>query len=53
MVKVMGINARIRDRFAPRHLAPAKPREIAASACTLWLAQGFQNGSPQEDWLRA
>jgi len=22
-------------------------------AFELWLARGFQNGSPQEDWLRA
>jgi len=27
--------------------------EIAALAYALWEARGFQNGSPEEDWLRA
>jgi hypothetical protein len=44
---------RVCDRFAQRSIAPAKQREITALAYKLWLARGFQNGSPQEDWLRA
>jgi hypothetical protein len=44
---------RVCDRFAPRNIAPAQQREIAALAYELWLARSFQNGSPQEDWLRA
>ena len=27
--------------------------EIAALAYTYWEARGFQQGSPEEDWLRA
>jgi hypothetical protein len=54
MTKVTRISTtRVCDRFAPRNIAPAKRREIAALAYKLWLARGFRNGSPQEDWLRA
>jgi hypothetical protein len=53
MAKLMRMTPRVCDRFTPRHVAPAKQREIAALAYKLWLARGFQNGSPQEDWLRA
>ena len=28
-------------------------KRIALRAFELWLAREFQNGSPQEDWLRA
>lgn len=45
--------ATVCDGIAPRNIAPAKQREIAALAYKLWLARSFQNGSPQEDWLRA
>jgi Protein of unknown function (DUF2934) len=44
---------RVCDKFASRNIAPAQQREIAALAYDLWLARSFQNGSPQEDWLRA
>jgi hypothetical protein len=53
MANVMHITTRVCDKFAPRSIAPAKQREIAALAYKLWLARSFQNGSPQEDWLRA
>lgn len=53
MAKVSSITRRVCDKFAARSLAPAQQREIAALAYKLWLARGFQNGSPQEDWLRA
>jgi DUF2934 family protein len=53
MAKVLRMTTRVCDRCAPRDNAPAKQREIAALAYKLWLARGFQNGSPQEDWLRA
>jgi hypothetical protein len=53
MEKVMRETTRVCDRLAPRNIASAKQREIAALAYKLWLARGFQNGSPQEDWLRA
>jgi hypothetical protein len=32
---------------------PETQEQIAARAFQLWLARGFRNGSPQEDWLRA
>jgi hypothetical protein len=51
--KVTAITARRCSQFAPRNVAPAQQREIAALAYEFWLARGFQNGSPQEDWLRA
>jgi len=53
MANVTRSTATVCDRIAPRNIAPAKQREIAALAYKLWLARGFQNGSPQEDWLRA
>jgi Protein of unknown function (DUF2934) len=53
MADVKCITTRICDKFAPRSIAPAKQREIAKLAYKLWLARSFQNGSPQEDWLRA
>ena len=53
MANVTRRSATICDRNAPRNIAPAKQREIAALAYKLWLARGFQNGSPQEDWLQA
>jgi hypothetical protein len=53
MAKVVQETTRVCDRLAPRNIASAKQREIAALAYKLWLARGFQNGSPQEDWLRA
>jgi hypothetical protein len=51
--KVMRSTTRVCDKFVARQGAPAKQREIARLAYKLWLARGFQNGSPQEDWLRA
>ena len=27
--------------------------DIAALAYSYWVARGFQDGSPEEDWLRA
>jgi len=53
MAKVVRITPRVCDRPTPQNIAPAEQREIAAVAFELWLARGFQNGSPQEDWLRA
>jgi hypothetical protein len=53
MAKVMRRTTSACDRFTPRNIAPAEQREIAALAYKFWLARGFQNGSPQEDWLRA
>jgi hypothetical protein len=53
MAKVTRITTKVCDRLAPRIIAPAKQRDIAALAYKLWLARGFRNGSPQEDWLRA
>lgn len=53
MAKVTRITVRGCDKFAARAVAPAQQREIAALAYKLWLARGFRNGSPQEDWLRA
>jgi len=48
-----GMSVRICDLYAPGNSAPALQPEIAALAYKLWLARGFQDGSPQEDWLRA
>lgn len=53
MAKAIRNRTRVCDPLGPRNIAPAKQREIAAAAYRLWLARGFQNGSPQEDWLRA
>jgi len=53
MANVMRITTRVCEEFAPRDIAPAKQRKIAALAYKLWLARSFQEGSPQEDWLRA
>jgi hypothetical protein len=53
MAKVIRMNTRVCDKFAPSHIAPAQQREIAALAYKLWLARSFRNGSPQEDWLQA
>jgi|HubBroStandDraft_6_1064221.scaffolds.fasta_scaffold6400078_1 hypothetical protein len=53
MAKTTRMTPRVCDRLTPRNIAPAKQREVAALAYTLWLNRGFQNGSPQEDWLRA
>jgi len=42
------------DQLAlPGDTRPATQRQIATRAFALWLARGFRNGSPQEDWLRA
>jgi hypothetical protein len=42
------------DHFAlPGATRPKTQEQIAARAFELWLARRFQNGSPQEDWLRA
>jgi hypothetical protein len=53
MAKVIRISTRVCDKYAARDVAPSKQREIAALAYKLWLARGFQHGSPQEDWLHA
>lgn len=53
MAKAECTPARGCEKLAPGNIAPAKQRQIAALAYNLWLARGFQNGSPQEDWLRA
>jgi hypothetical protein len=53
MAKVIRMKTRVCDKFAPGDIAPAKRREIAALAYKRWLARGFRNGSPQEDWLQA
>ena len=53
MTKATQITTRICDKYAARNVAPAAQREITALAFKLWLARGFQNGSPQEDWLQA
>ena len=42
MEKVMRETTRVCDRLAPRNVALAKQREIAALAYKLWLARGFQ-----------
>ncbi|HLY16759.1 MAG TPA: DUF2934 domain-containing protein [Bryobacteraceae bacterium] len=42
------------DQFASEELArPKTQKQIAARAFDLWLARGFRDGSPQEDWLQA
>lgn len=53
MVTVKPITKRVCDKLAPRGIPAAKQRKIAALAYEFWLARGFQNGSPQQDWLRA
>jgi hypothetical protein len=53
MTKVIQSVINVCDRLAPRHIASAQQREIAVLAYRYWLARGFRNGSPQEDWLRA
>jgi len=53
MVKAMRTPTRVCETFTPRNLTPARQREISEVAYQLWLARGFRNGSPQEDWLRA
>jgi hypothetical protein len=37
----------------PGAVRPNTQKRIALRAFELWLAREFQNGSPQEDWLRA
>jgi hypothetical protein len=37
----------------PGATRPNTQKRIALRAFELWLAREFQNGSPQEDWLRA
>jgi len=42
------------DQLAlPGAARPNTQKRIALRAFELWLAREFQNGSPQEDWLRA
>jgi len=53
MSKIVSIKTRVCDKSETRALAPVRQREIAALAYRFWLDRGFQNGSPQEDWLRA
>jgi len=53
MAKVKRITARVCGEFAEPNPAPSEQREIAALAYKFWLARGFHDGSPQEDWLRA
>jgi hypothetical protein len=53
MSKSTRITTRVCDKLASRTVASAKQRKIAALAYDFWLARGFQDGSPQEDWLRA
>jgi len=53
MLKGTRITMRVCDEFASRNVAPAQQRKIATLAFKLWLARGFRDGSPQEDWLRA
>jgi hypothetical protein len=53
MENVKHITARVCDRMAPGNIPPSKQRKIAALAYEFWLARGFRNGSPQQDWLRA
>lgn len=41
-------------QLVPPTLAePKTQQQIAIRAFELWLARGFRNGSPQEDWLQA
>ena len=37
----------------PSAARPEIQQTIADRAFELWLARGFRNGSPQEDWMRA
>jgi len=54
LAKFIQITARSCDRFAqPGVIGPKKQPAIVARAFELWLARGFRDGSPQEDWLRA
>ena len=42
------------DRLAPQAAThPEAQERIATRAFELWLARGFRDGSPQEDWLQA
>ena len=46
--------ARVCDGLTLPGAATAKTTQaIARRAYALWLARGFRNGSPQEDWLQA
>jgi len=52
--QIAQITAKACDQFAlSGNIQPKQRRKIAARAYELWLARGFRNGSPQEDWLRA
>ena len=54
MAKQMVQIAKACDQFALSGSGePRNQQKIAARAYELWLARGFRNGSPQEDWLRA
>jgi|HubBroStandDraft_3_1064219.scaffolds.fasta_scaffold464325_2 hypothetical protein len=53
MEKVTSITRRVCDESAARNIAASERQEIAALAYQFWLARGFHDGSPQEDWLRA
>jgi Protein of unknown function (DUF2934) len=45
---------RVCEGLALPGATPAKTTQaIARRAYALWLARGFRNGSPQEDWLQA
>jgi hypothetical protein len=54
MGKQVEITRRSCNQFALPGLAGAnRQAQIAERAFELWLARGFRDGSPQEDWLRA
>ena len=53
VTKVLKNTTRVCDKLAVRDASPARQRKIAAVAYEMWMARAFQNGSPQEDWLRA
>ncbi|HTT61043.1 MAG TPA: DUF2934 domain-containing protein [Bryobacteraceae bacterium] len=53
MAKTASRPARVCDKFVTERISPAKQRKIAVLAYQLWVTRGFQDGSPQEDWLRA
>jgi Protein of unknown function (DUF2934) len=44
---------RCEERAVVGDARPEIQQQIATRAFELWLARGFRNGSPQEDWLRA